>query len=107
RAPDPVPNAWTPSLPLPGRITSFLQHGTPPGACQGPGCAAPRTGAAHPVRVLSDTQLAPDYTPTVHAESGKAGEHCPGFGRGVERGYRSVPPPTQRSLWWQAAMLPR
>src|SRR5262245_61951153 len=83
---------------------SPLRHDAPPPAWQSLGLAAPGTGAARPVRVLSGTRHAPHNTATDHAGSGKVGVDLQGVHRAAEHACRFVRLQKLSELWWQSAM---
>src|SRR5215471_12581293 len=86
-------------------MSSPRQH-APPRAWERRGLAAPRRGAAHRVRVPSDTRYARDNIARVHAALRKAVEGLRGVGRAAERTCTSRELQQQRSLSRQAKTLP-
>src|SRR5207249_8862920 len=104
-APSPAPDTSVPRVSRPGRTTSSPRHDALPGAWQRLGRAAPRTGAAHPVRVPSGTPCVLDNNSTNHAARGQAGAELPGVHRDVGHGGRSVVPREPQSLWSPSAMI--
>src|SRR5712691_8472635 len=87
-------------------MSSPRQH-APPRAWQSLGLAAPRRGAARPVRVPSGTRRGRDNNAIVHAARGKAAGNLLGIDRVAEHACTSLRLQEPHSLWWQAAMLPR
>src|SRR5215813_2820389 len=80
------------SLSRPGRTALSPRHDVLPGACQGPGCAAPRSEAARPRHVPSGTRCVLDNNSTNRAARGQAGTELPGVHRDIGHGGRSVVP---------------